>query len=66
MKWCIYPTLRSLHFGKGRKSKASIHCTYKKKKKIASQMLCRENLLAEIPRDFLEEGLRGDRDDGII
>lgn len=44
-------------FGKGRKSKASIHCAYKKKKKkVASQTLCRENLLAEIPRDFLEKG----------
>lgn len=43
-------------FGKGRKSKASIHCAYGKKKKVASHTLCRENLLAEIPRDFLKEG----------
>ena len=57
VKCCTYPTLRSLHLERGENQKlAFIAHTKKKKKKVASQTLCRENLLAEIPRDFLEKG----------
>lgn len=55
MKWCTYPTLRSLHLEKGENQKLAF-IAHTEKKKVASHTLCRENLLAEIPRDFLKEG----------
>jgi len=56
VKWCTYPTLRSLHLEKGENQKLAFIAHTEKKKKVASHTLCRENLLAEIPRDFLKEG----------
>lgn len=66
MKWCTYPTLRSLHLEKGENQKLAFIAHTEKKKSCKSYALQGESFGRNTKR-FPEGGIRrGDRGDGII